>query len=119
LDAVGQEQLAFEKQFMVVTSLIRALGDSLETIEVQLSLKGRELALLHVGWHDMFDKLLWLMYDKASSVWLPRHNVTVTIMFDLAKYLVKLDGKGGRDTPASNGLQGSVIHILKVIMIVV
>ena len=104
---------------MVVPSLIGALGESLETIEVQLSLEGRELALLKVGWHDMVDKLLWLVYNKASPMWKPRHNIAVTITLDLVQHLVELDGKGGRYTPASDGLWRPVILGVSMVMIIV
>ena len=104
---------------MVVPSLIGALGESLETIEVQLSLEGRELALLKVGWHDMVDKLLWLVYNKASPMWKPRHNVAVTITLDLVQHLVELAGKGGRHPPASDGLGGPVILGISMVMIIV
>lgn len=103
---------------MVVSSLIGALGESLETVEVQLSLEGRELALLKVGWHDMVDKLLGFVYNKASPMWKPRHNVAVTITLDLVQHLVQLDGKGGRYTPASDGLWGPFILGGAVVMIV-
>lgn len=50
----------------------------------------------------MVDKLFRLVNDKASSVRLPRDDVTESIGFDAVEHFVELDGKGSDD--ASFGL---------------
>ena len=60
------------------------------TVEVKLSLKGRQLGLHEESRHDIFDKLCLLMDDKASTMWLPRGDVFQSFFVHRIEKLVQL-----------------------------
>ena len=70
---------------MVVSSTVRALGEALEAVEVELALEAGELGLLEVLGHDVIDKLLGLVHDKGTTVWLPGNDTGQTIRLNLVE----------------------------------
>jgi hypothetical protein len=88
--------------------------------EIELTLKGSHFALLEILRKHRVYKLLWLVNDKASAMWLPRNDVTKTILFNLIEHGMKFHGKGYCDSSSSafSGLLRNVA-IKRVIMIIV
>jgi hypothetical protein len=87
---------------MVVASCITTLiGETLKAVEVELTLKAGELALVEVVGHDVIDKLLGVVYNKSTAVWLPRNDMSEAVGFNLVEESMKLDGKGELDASAT------------------
>ena len=75
---------------MVVGPLIPAGCDALETIEIELAQKGRDLGLLEVLRHDMGLERFGVADNESTAVGLPPHNCSPTILFDLIQHEMKL-----------------------------
>ena len=56
---------------MVVRPLVRSLGNPLESVQIQLPLKARELPMLEVRHHGRPGKVLGMSNHKTSAVLLP------------------------------------------------
>jgi hypothetical protein len=79
---------------MVVSSRVTTTsGETLKAVEVKLALKAGKLRLIEVFGHDMIDKLLGIVHDKAASVWLPGDDMSKAVGFNLVEEGVKLEGK--------------------------
>ena len=62
-------------------------------------MKGGNLGELKVVRENRFEEIE-LVNDKASSMWLPRNNVTVSVFFHAFEHLLKLGREGRVRTPA-------------------
>lgn len=71
MDVVSKTDLALEEHFVVVPTLIDSRSQPREPVKIELPLKTCHLRLLEILWHDVVHKLLCLVDNEASSVWLP------------------------------------------------
>ena len=71
------------------------LIDAMKAIKMQLPLKGLVFGLLEVAGHDVLCKFIRPMDTKGFPVWLPRHNVFVSVFGSIFKQLVELERKRG------------------------
>ena len=55
----------------------------------------------HLLRHNLFHKFLGLVNHKASSMWLPRDGIRVSIRFDLVQNLMELDRKRRGHSPTA------------------
>jgi hypothetical protein len=116
---VCQKEAILEEEFVVITSLIFTAGEALKAIEIQLALKGCQLGELEIV-REKLCEFLGLVHHKTASVWLPGHNVFVTVLNRLFQNAVEFERKWGSDT-ATSGLIFSIVNttIMSMIMIVV
>lgn len=63
-----------------------------------MSLKGGNLGEFKVVRENRFEEIE-LVNDKASSMWLPRNDVTVSVFFHAFEHLLELGRKGRVRTP--------------------
>ena len=56
---------------MIIRAFERSLWDSLETVEIQLSLKATKLLHPKVFRHDVLDKVVLLVNKKSTAIWKP------------------------------------------------
>ena len=115
-------QIAFasHKELVEVRSFVPAVAKAGESIEIELALEGCQLGLTKVLGHNVVDKLLGLVYDKASSVWLPRDDMLVAIRREVVQELMQLNRERSRDT--SSGWMFFLVVaavIVRVIVVVV
>ena len=61
---------------------------------MQLSLERLVSGLLEVVRHDLLGKFMRLVNAKGFAMWLPRHDVFVSVFGSIAQQLVKLERKG-------------------------
>ena len=73
----GQKLFVSKEEFMVITPSISPESQPLKTIEIELPLKARELAEVKKLRKDDILKFFRLVNNKASSVRLPRYNITI------------------------------------------
>mmetsp|Transcript_48978 Transcript_48978/g.74500 ORF Transcript_48978/g.74500 Transcript_48978/m.74500 type:complete len:252 (+) Transcript_48978:393-1148(+) len=80
---------------MVIASLHRALGDSRESVQVQLPLQGLVLGLLEEQGHDLLHKRVNLVDLEGAAIHLPRSNVFQAFAFHVVEHIVKLVWEDG------------------------
>jgi hypothetical protein len=89
----------------------------LKPVQVELTLKGRQLGQLEVM-RQQFHELLGLVDDEAPSVGLPRDDVFVSVRDHLLKHVVQLQWKRYRHASACRCVL-LIIHTVIVGMVVV
>ena len=108
-----------KKEFVVVTTTVTTTSQSLKPIQVQLSLKGSELGLSEVPWHDDICKLLRLVNHKATSMGLPRDDMGKAIDFDLIQYAVEFEREANRNSTSAAVIRFFFLGVRIVSMIMV
>ena len=116
LDVLGEEGTALEKELAVVRAGIRAAGDTLESVQIQLPLEAGELALIEVLGHDVVGELLRLVDEEGPSVGLPADDVGEALRLDAAEHVVQTDWEGRFDS-ASGDVRNDTGRIGGVIMV--
>jgi hypothetical protein len=153
--ALAEELAVSEEEFMVVASRIGAACQALKAVQIELSLKGRQFGLTKVSvvvlrgslvsehefrieatqkhaadllWHNVIDKLLGLVNQKAPSMRLPRNDMRESIVLHLLENLMQaLRERNGNSTPTAvmlirklrDGARVVLIDISGMIMVVV
>jgi|TARA_B110000093_G_scaffold170925_1_gene200450 hypothetical protein len=77
LETLAEKQLSAKEAFMVIGSAIRSFGDTVETVEVQLPLKGGVFLLLEEPGKTsrMLREEFGLVYNETAAVRLPRDDM--------------------------------------------
>ena len=73
------------------------------TVEIELSLKGGQFGLHKESRHDAIDKLVLVVNDKASTMWLPRHDMLQTFLCHGVKEQLELFRKRSRHDAVATG----------------
>lgn len=78
------------------------------------------LAVRHLLGHDMLDKLLGLVNDEATSMRLPRDDVSKSIGFYLVQYAVEFDREGdGNSALAAFPVVGLGFHLIQRVIVII
>jgi len=96
--ALAKEWTSSQEELVVVSSPVVSRGETGEAIEIELSLEGGQFALSKIDRHNVAYKHLWLVYNKAASVGLPRDNVSLSVFFRTDEHFMESLGERGRDT---------------------
>jgi hypothetical protein len=117
LDLVGQGGTSPKEVFVVIAVLVTSTSESLEAIEVELSLEGTHLGELEVSGEQLLE-FLGLADDKAAAVRLPADHIAVAISFHFVKHLVEANGKWSSNTAAGWAVFNAVVLIGMVVVVV-
>jgi hypothetical protein len=122
VDSDTKEGLAAKKEFMVIGTTIRSAGDAVETVQVQLPLKGGILLLLEEPGKDESRKVFRFQNEEASAVWLPTNDVGEMwlVVFNGIQHLVEFLREGHGNSALGVKLfyigRGLIVGVLVIIM---
>jgi hypothetical protein len=92
----GELFLAVDEHVVVVGSIIvhSFASDAMESIDVQLPLKGLVMGLFEVTWHNVHGKFARFVHSEGLAVRLPRDNVLLVTPHYVVEHFVKFVWKG-------------------------
>ena len=94
-----------EKLGMVVALSIFPCCDSLESIQIQLPLKGGSFGKVEIFAEHMVNDFGFVQ-DEASSVWLPTDNMCMSIALHLLQHMIEFERKGNVTGCQGHGIVG-------------
>jgi len=100
----------------VRTILVSSTRQSLKAIEIQLTLEGCHFGELEINGQE-FLEFLGLSYDKATTVRLPRNDITMTIGFHFVQHFVKANRKGRGNTTTSGTFVDQIVFIGVIVVV--
>lgn len=109
-----------QKELVVVRTLVgTGVGETGKAVQVQLSLKGRDLALPKEPRQDVLDKDGWVVDTKGTPVRLPRHNPLQPLFRHAVEHPVQQHGKRGTHATVLGGHHGKILNLRVVLGMVV
>ena len=99
---------------MVVGRVVGTLaGETQETVEAELSLKGRKACLPKELWHELGHEPVLVMDHECSAMRLPRNDIRVSTFHGTVEDAMQHDGEGRVGTATSLLFQlGNVVLIV-------
>jgi hypothetical protein len=109
--------LGSDKALVIVSTLVSAVAQPRESIQVQLTLKGSILGLIKVIRHYSSDKPLGIVNHKCAAMRLPADNRIVLFLGHGIEHLMKFPREGRRDSAFGNGLVTFLLLLLYILLL--
>jgi hypothetical protein len=104
---------------VIISSLVSSSRQPLKPVEIKLSLKAGKLSLVKVTRHDFPQKDFGFVYQKASTMRLPRYHVSVAVLFNSIENGMQLNGELVRDSALGGRFREVQVNTLVPAVIVV